>query len=185
MRCVARSIVVLGALALPLAAQDTCKSGPQPGARPGPYSSVGVTGPHRGISHCFICETGDKPAIIIFARTFSEPLGKLANGIDKALAKHKDAALHAWITFVNEDQAKVDGQIVQWAKKHAVGTVPVAVFEDVGGPPSYRLAANADVTVLFSVNQKVVTNFAFREGELTESRIEEVLKAVPEFVKKR
>jgi hypothetical protein len=180
-----RCTILLGAVAAPLAAQDTCKSGPQAGARPGPYSSVVVTGPHRGTSHCFICETADKPAVIIFARTWSEPLGKLANGIDKALAKHKDADLCAWITFLNEDQAKIDGAIVKWSQKHAVGTVPIAVFEDIGGPPSYRLASNADVTVLLSVKQKVVVNFAFRDGELTDGRIEEVLKAVPELVKKR
>ena len=57
-------------------------------------------------------------------------------------------------------------------------------FEDVGGPPSYRLASNADVTVLLSVNQKVVANFAFRDGELSDGRIEEVLKAVPGIIKK-
>ena len=59
-----------------------------------------------------------------------------------------------------------------------------SVFEDVGGPPSYKLARDADVTVLLYVKQKVVANFAFREGELTGARIDEVLKAVPELVKK-
>src|SRR5713226_369164 len=122
MKYLIRPAVLVCALAVPVAAQDICKSGPQPGARPGPYSSVVVTGSNRGTSHCFICETADKPVVIIFARTFSEPLGKLASGVDKALAKHKDADLRAWITFLNEDQAKVDGKIVKWAQKHAVGT---------------------------------------------------------------
>ena len=184
MKSLVRVLVLVCILAAPAVAQDACKSGLQPGARPGPYSSVVVTGPNRGTSHCFICETADKPAVIIFARTWSEPLGKLAHGIDKALAQHKDADLRAWITFLNEDQAKVDSKIVKWAQKHALGTVPIAVFEDVGGPPSYKLAASADVTVLLSVNQKVVANFAFREGELSDGRIEEVLKAVPPLVKK-
>src|SRR5262249_28170165 len=53
-----------------------CKSGPHPGPRPGPYSSVVCTGPNRGTLHCYICETADKPAVIIFARHQTETLGK-------------------------------------------------------------------------------------------------------------
>jgi len=167
-----------------LDAQQPWQSGLQPGVRPGPYSSICATGPNRGISHCFICETGDKPAVILFARAVSEPLGKLANGVEKAVAKHKDAELRAWVTILDNDQPGVDPKIVQWSRKHALASVPVAVFEDAGGPPSYKLARDADVTVLLFVKQKVVANFAFRAGELTDARMEEVLKAIPELVKK-
>ena len=176
--------VVLTLAGVAVSAQDPCKSGLQAGARPGPYSSVVVTGPNRGTSHCFICETADKPAVIIFARSLGDTLGKLAHGVDKALGQHKDSDLRAWITFLYEDESSMNGKIQKWAQKHAVGSVPLAVFEDVGGPPAYKLARDADVTVLLSVNQKVVTNFAFREGELTEARIEEVLKSVSALVKK-
>jgi hypothetical protein len=167
-----------------LVGQEPCRSGLQPGVRPGPYSSVVVTGPNRGTSHCFICETADKPAIIVFARTLNDSLGKLAHGLDRAVVEHKDADLRAWITFLHEDQAGIDAKLVKWAQKHAVSSVPLAVFEELGGPPSYKLARDADVTVLLSVKQKVVANFAFREGELTDARIDEVLKAVPQLVKK-
>jgi hypothetical protein len=165
-------------------AQEPWRSGLETGARPGPYSSVVICGTNRGTTHCFICDTGDKPAVIIFARELSDPLGKLAHGLDVALAKHKDANLRSWITFLHEDQTKVDAAISKWAKKHAVGNVPLAVFEDLGGPPAYHLARDADVTVMLALNQKVVANFAFRAGELTDARIDEVLKAVPELVKK-
>jgi hypothetical protein len=60
--------------------------------------------------------------------------------------------------------------------------VPLGVFEDTVGPPAYRLAPEADVTVLLSVKQRVVANFAFRQGELTEAAVAEVLKAVPKAV---
>jgi hypothetical protein len=68
--------------------------------------------------------------------------------------------------------------VVAWAQKHALRTVPVAVFEDAAGPPSYRLAAEADVTVLLSVRQRVAANFAFRSGELNDAAMAEVLKAL-------
>ncbi|HYV38050.1 MAG TPA: tetratricopeptide repeat protein [Gemmataceae bacterium] len=165
--------------------QDSAiQAGLERGSRPGPYASVVVTGTQRGTSHCFICETADKPAVIIFARSQTDGLGKLAAGVDKAIAKNKDADLRSWITFLHADQSSMDAKILQWARQHAITNIPTAVFEDVGGPPSYKLSKDADVTVLLSVNQKVVATFTFRSGELTEVRIAEVLKGVAELVKK-
>jgi hypothetical protein len=160
---------------------EPCVSGLSPGQRPGPYTFVMSTGPQRGQLHCYICETADKPAVDIFARNLSDPLGKLLRGVDKALVDHKTAELRAWVTFLHEDQSSIDAKVVDWGKKHAVRGVPLGVFEDAGGPPSYRLAKDADVTVLLSVKQKVVANFAFRAGELTDEKIAEVLKAVPQI----
>ncbi|HLN29744.1 MAG TPA: hypothetical protein VK395_18505 [Gemmataceae bacterium] len=159
-----------------------CQSGLQPGQRPGPYAAVISTGPHRGESYCYICETAERPAVVVFARSLSDPLGKLAQQLDKAVADHKKADLRCWITFLNEDQVHFDAKVVQWGLKHAIRSIPLGVFEEAGGPPSYRLAADADVTVLLFVKQKVVANFAFREGELKEEKIAEVVKALPRIL---
>jgi hypothetical protein len=159
-------------------------SGLQPGERPGPYSSLVITGTHRGTPHCFICETLDKPAVIVFARNPDGSLGKLAAALANAQTKHQDAGLRAWITFLHEDHTAVDAKLLKWSREHSAATLPLAVFEDVGGPPSYRLSADAEVTILCFVQQKVVANFSFRAGELTDARIDEVLKSLPELVKK-
>jgi hypothetical protein len=164
-------------------AAEPIVSGLRPGQRPGPYSSLVSVGAERGQAHCFICATGDRPAVIVFARTLSDPLGKLARGLDKALADHKDAELRAWVTFLSNDQTALDPKVVAWSKKHALRRVPLSVFEDEVGPPSYLLDRDADVTVLLVVKQKVVRNFAFRAGELNDARIAEVLKAIPQITK--
>jgi hypothetical protein len=171
--------VVLLVLASAAAASDPCVSGLKSGQRPGPYSALVAVGPQRGQSHCYVCETADRPAAVVFARTLSDPLAKLVRGLDKALIDHKTADFRAWVTFLSDDQPTLDPQVVAWAKKHAIRHVPLAVFEDVVGPPSYRLARDADVTVLVFVKQKVVANFAFRANELSEEAIAEVLKAIP------
>jgi hypothetical protein len=170
------------ALAGVLSAAGPCVSGLQPGQRPGPYAAVVSTGPQRGQSHCYICETADKPAVVVFARSLSEPLGKLVRGLDRAVLDHKAADLRAWVTFLNEDQPALDPQVVRWGQKYGVRGVPLAVFEAADGPPSYRLAHDADVTVMLFVKQKVVRNFAFRAGELTDARVADVLKALPQIV---
>src|SRR5438309_3428653 len=101
--------------------QDPCRSGLQPGQRPGPYAALVATGPQRGQAHCFICETADRPAVIVFARTLSDPLGKLVHKLDRALAQHKAADLRAWVTFLSDDQTSLDPKVLQWGQKHATG----------------------------------------------------------------
>jgi hypothetical protein len=175
-----RSAMLCAAL-LPVGAlaAEPCVSGLAAGQRPGPYAAVVSVGPQRGQSHCFICETADRPAVVVFARSLSDPLGRLAQGLDRAVQDHKALDLRAWVTLLHEDQLTLDPQVVKWAKANALRNVPVGVFEDTVGPPTYKLNREADVTVLVFVNQKVTANFAFRAGELTDARIAEVLRAVP------
>src|SRR5216683_6982894 len=96
------------------AAEGPCVSGLVPGKKPGPYAALVSVGTQRGQSHCYICETEDRPAVIVFARNLDEPLGKLVRGLDKALADHKAADLCAWVTFLGEDQAVLDPKILEW-----------------------------------------------------------------------
>ncbi len=175
----ALTVAVMGAAAEP------CVSGPRVGQRPGPYSFVMCTGPERGKSHCYICETADRPAVIVFCRSTGDGLGKLAAKLDAAAAAHKAAELRTWITLLAEDQSKVDAAVLAWAKKHAVRNVPVGVFEDVEGPPAYRIHKDADVTVLLSVKQKVVANHTFRAGELTDAKIAAVIADIAKIVPKK
>jgi hypothetical protein len=175
--CVAVCAVVSNALA-----SDPCVSGLSPGQKPGPYSAIVAVGTERGQAHCFICDTAEHPAVIVFARHVDDSLAKLVTGIDKALADNKKAELRGWVTFLNDDQTKFDPQVVDWAKKHAIRNVPMAVLEDPVGPPTYKLNREAEVTVILYTKHKVVNNFAFRSGELTEERIAEVLKALPQLL---
>ncbi|HLW66947.1 MAG TPA: hypothetical protein VKS79_16650 [Gemmataceae bacterium] len=177
-------VFVLSELAV-ARAQELCVSGLAPGQKPGPYSFVVSTGKERGQSTCFICQTEDKPAVIIFARKPSDDLGKLAADLDKAVADPKNVPLRGWVTFISDNQPKMDPQVVQWGQKHAIRNLPLGVFEDNDGPPSYRLNKDAEVTILLFVKQKVVANFAFRAGELNDTARADVLKAVPKILEKK
>jgi hypothetical protein len=69
--------------------------------------------------------------------------------------------------------------LAKWSKSQGIKNAPVGAFEDVDGPPSYKLHNDADVTVLLFVKEKVVANFAYRPGEFTEKQIPEVMKHLP------
>ncbi|OAI54290.1 hypothetical protein AYO44_15220 [Planctomycetaceae bacterium SCGC AG-212-F19] len=168
-----------------VAVADPCVSGLSPGTRPGPYSFVLSTGANRGQSQCFICETADRPAVVIFARTLNDAVGKLTAQVDKQVTANKAADVRAWITFLHNDQAGFDKDLVQWTQKHGLKVLPAGVFEDLDGPPSYKLKREADVTVLLFVKRKVVANFAYRAGELTDEAIGEVMKTFPRIVENK
>jgi hypothetical protein len=173
------------ALALTLRAADPCVSGVPTGKRPGPYSFLVATGQQRGQQTCYICEQheGNKPAAVVFARDLSEPLGKLLGKLEAAGAPAKDSGYKVWMTQL-ADKADLDA-LAKWAQKQGLKAVPVGAFEDADGPPSYKLNKDADVTVLLFAKQKVVANFAFRPGELTDKQIDEIVKAVPQLFEKK
>src|SRR5207248_11241320 len=122
-----RPFLLMAILLAPvLCAAEPLVSGLKPGQRPGPYSAVVCTGPERGKLHCYICEAADRPVVILLARKTSEPLGKLAQGVDQALTTHKMAELRGWVTIFNEDQSTVDAEVVQWGKTHGLGNLTLA-----------------------------------------------------------
>jgi len=177
-----RSILLLLLFPAFADAAEPCVSGIPVGGRPGPYSFLVATGPQRGQQTCFICEQDDKPTAVIFARTLSEPLGKLVVKLDAEVPKRKDAGFKVWVTQL---AAKADlDALAKWAKTSAIKNAPVGAFEDVDGPPAYKLDESADVTVLLFAKKKVVANFAFRTGELTDDAIAGIAKELPKLFAK-
>jgi hypothetical protein len=165
------------------AEEPAFKFGLTVGQRPGPYAFVLATGPQRGQAFCYICDTGDKPAAIIFARSLTDPLGKLAARLDQAAADGTVPLMRTWLTLLDDGkQPDLERRLVAWGLQHAIKTMPLGIFDDEVGPPSYRLNRDAQATVLLFVKQKVVANFAFRAGEITEAKIAEVAKAL-DFLK--
>jgi len=160
-------------------AEDPCVSGVPVGRRPGPYSFLVATGKERGQQTCYICEQheGNRPAAVVFARSTTDELAKLLARLEKAGLGKTDSGYKVWMTLLAE-RADLDA-LATWAQRKGLKTVPVGAFEDADGPPSYKLHKDADVTVLLFTKQKVIANFAFRAGELTDKCIDEVVKTVP------
>lgn len=177
MRCLIRACAFLGlawaALSSSSFGKEPCVSGPQVGQRPGPYSFLVASGPQRGQPTCYVCETAEKPGAIVFARSLSEPLAKVLAICDGAVAARPNDAMRAWMTVLGERTIGLD-DLGRWATRSGLKSVPVGVFDDPVGPPSYKLADDADVTILLFENRKVVANFAFRAGEIDATALQQV-----------
>ena len=169
---------MLFALTLALAA-DPCLSGIPIGGRPGPYSFLVATGPERGKPTCYICEQEKKPAAVVFFRTRTDAVGKLLAKLDAEMTARKDSGFKAWATQLT-DTAELDA-LAKWGGTHGLKAVALGAFEDADGPPAYKLARDAEVTVLLFTDRKVVANFAYRAAELTPEATADVLAAMPKL----
>jgi len=166
------------------ASADPCVSGIPQGQKPGPYSFLVATGPQRGQQTCYVCETAEKPGVIVFARKLSDPLGKLLVKCDDWLLNQPKDTARAWMTVLGEKTVSLD-DLAKWAKQAGLKNLPVGVHDDPIGPPTYKLHDEADVTVLLFVNKKVIANFAFRAGELNDESIKKVTAALSTLTLKK
>jgi hypothetical protein len=158
-------------------AKDPCVSGLQIGQRPGPFSFLVASGPQRGQLTCYVCETAEKPGIIVFTRSLSDPLARLVGACDQTISARPKDSVHAWMTVLGEKTVAIE-DLSKWAKQAGLKSMPVGVFDDPVGPPSYKLADDADVTILLFIDHKVVANFAFRKGELDDASSKRVIEEI-------
>lgn len=169
---------------IPSRASDPCVSGLQPGQKTGPYSFLVATGPQRGQQTCYVCETAEKPAVVVFSRKLSKPLGQLVVKCNDWVGTQPKDTARSWMTVLGEKTVSLD-DLAKWAKQAGIQSVPVGVFDDPVGPPSYKLSGEAEVTVLLWVNRKIVANFAFRENELNDEAIKKIGEAMGKLVEKK
>lgn len=158
-------------------------SGPQPGSKFGPYAFLIATGPNRGTSHCYVCETGADPAVIVLARSTSEPLGNFLQQLDRDLSKFQDAKLRAWATMVGLNQPSEEPKLAAWSKRFGLRHIPLGIYEDPLGPPGYRLHQDADLTILLVHKNKVLHNLAYRKDGFTALEAKKLLDLIPKIVK--
>lgn len=179
-----RILSCLAILASAAIAGEPLASGPAVGQKPGPYSFLVASGPERGQQTCFVCETAEKPGVIVFARSISSPLAKLMTECDGAIAARPKDTVRGWMTVLGEKSAGLD-DLGKWSKQHGLATMPVGVFDDAVGPPSYKLSTDADVTVILFVDRKVTGTFAYRTGELDGAAAKKVAAAVTALGQKK
>lgn len=166
-----------------LAVAAEIKSGPQPGEKvPGPFTPLNVTGEAAGKKNCLYCSNGDNPVAVVFARCGDCPMTqKLIKQLDKATCENEKAEMGSYVVFC-ADEEKMEDKLKDFAKKDGLKKIILSI-DSPSGPGNYKINKDADVTVVLYKNRKVVSNYAFKKGELNDAGIETVLKDVPKIVK--
>ena len=113
--------------------------------------------------------------VSIFAREITEDLTSLVKQVDAVVAKNKDKKMAAFVVLLSDDPDAAEPKLKELAKKHKIKSTPLTVFDGVAGPRNYKIAKDADVTVLMWSRQKVKVNHAFRKGSLNKASIKQVV----------
>ena len=105
----------------------------------------------------------------------------LVKKIDEATAKHADDEMGSFVVVCTADQDGTAKKLKELARKEKIRHTVLTVY-DAAGPEDYKLAKEADVTVLLYVDKEVKANYAFRKGEMTDKDIEKILAGLPKIL---
>ena len=113
----------------------------------------------------------------IQAREITENLASLVKQIDALVddPSKPRVGCHAFVVYITDDPDAAEEKLAEVAKKHGIKNTPLTVFDGVSGPGGYKIAADAEVTVMMWHKNKVAINHAFGKGELTEAAIKKVV----------
>ena len=108
---------------------------------------------------------------MVFARKTGSGLTSLVKKLDEAQSKNKK--MKSFICFLSDDE-KLGDELKALAEKQGIKNTVLAI-DNVAGPAAYKVAKEAEYTVLFYNKRKVEVNHAFRAGELNEKAVATVV----------
>jgi hypothetical protein len=178
--CVAAALVLGNAYAEEKGGK--IQSGPQVGEKlAGPFHPLNVTGSRAGEKNCLYCANGENPVAMIFAREVTPEVARLIKRIDEATIKNKGAEMGSFVVFLS-DEAGLEKQLKKLASDNNIKETVLSI-DNPGGPQGYKVARDADVTVVLYVKHTAKVNHAFKKGQLNDKAIDKIVSEVPQIVK--
>src|SRR5947209_1413777 len=117
---------------------------------------------------------------MVFAREVSDPLTSLVKKIDAATAKNNDNKMGSFVVFCNDDEA-LEKNLKALAEKEKLEHI-VLTIDNPQGPSKYKIAKEADVTVVLYTKGEVKANYAFRKGELKDKDIDQIVADISKIL---
>lgn len=160
-----------------VAIADDLESGLQVGDSPGAFNVKDVTGPNKGRSLCYRCQFGGRGVVNIQARTITPELSNLVKEIDALVDSPSDrkGQKKAFVVLLTDDPDAAKTELEKVAKDKELKNTPLTIFDGIAGPRGYKIAEDADVTVMVWNKQKVKVNHSFKSGKLDKKAIEQIV----------
>ncbi len=181
---VAALLLVVGSLS----AADL-KSGLQPGQKVPAFdvekcSGAVNDGRSVGDNFCYRCMLGNKPVVMVFARTADDSLVSLVKELEKSIEKNSDQKLSSFVNLLGKDGDALKAKAKDFGTKNKLENVAVVVpHEHETGPAGYNVNPEADVTVLIYRNGTVEANHAVAAGKLDKKEIESIVADTAKILK--
>ena len=130
--------------------------------------------------------------VSIFAREITDDLTSLVKELDRVVGENGKAKkkkkvkgkakgqqpMAAFVVLLSDDPDADEKTLQALAKKEGIKNVPLTIFDGISGPPRYKIAKDADVTVMMWAGLTVKSNHAFAEGEFNADSVGKILDEV-------
>jgi hypothetical protein len=120
---------------------------------------------------------------VIFAREISDPLTSLVKKIDEATAKNSDCKMGSFVVFCSKEEG-LEKKLKELASKEKLSKT-ILTLDNPAGPSDYKIAKDADVTVILYTKKTAKVNHAFKKGEMKESDVEKILGELDQILPKK
>lgn len=168
------AFTVLASAAMTTNAADI-QSGLQVGDYPGAYHVADITGPSAGKKLCYRCKYGARPVVNIFARKMDANVTKLISELDGVVGKNRDSQMAAFVVVLTDTPDAQEAALKTTATKHGIKNTPLTVFENSVGPNKYKIAKEADITVMMWADSEVKVNHAMKAADLNTAAIAKII----------
>ena len=121
--------------------------------------------------------------VAIFTRSITDDLTSLVKQIDDQVAQNEDKKMASFVILLSNDPDADEAKLKTLAEKAGIKHVPLTVFDGIAGPPNYKIAEDAEVTVLHWLERKTVVNHAFAKGKLDKDGVKKVVDSTAEILK--
>ena len=119
----------------------------------------------------------------MFAREITDNLTSLVKQIDEKVGAHKDEKMAAFVVLLTDDPDAIEPQLKKLAEKQKIENTPLTLFDGVAGPPDYKIAEEAEVTVMMWVGGEVKVNYVFEKGKLDKKAVASIVRDTEKILK--
>jgi hypothetical protein len=158
-------------------------SGPQVGEQVGAFTVTKVAGNaddgvDAGKTLCYRCRMGQRPVVMVFARSADEKLAKFLKKLEEEIEEHQDTKLTAFVNMIGTDEEALKKSAADFVAKHGLTRVAFVVpTQAKDGPENLKIAPDADLTVVCYKEGTVKANHAFAAGGLSDDKIDAIVHA--------
>lgn len=118
----------------------------------------------------------------VFARTTDDNLASLAKKVEKQLATGRGLGMKGFLVILSDDATKSAAALRKLAEKQGIKHMPLTVYSKVAGPKKYKIAKDAEITVITWKKGKVMSNHSFAKGKLDKKGIATIAKSINALV---
>jgi hypothetical protein len=157
------------------------RSGPQVGDLVGAFQVVKAAGAvddgvSAGDELCYRCRMGNRPVVMVFARTANDSLAGLVKQLDEVVAANKEKKMGSFVNLLGDKPNELKSEAKSFVAKNKIENIPFVVPEESQtGPSEYNINPKADVTVLIYRQGKVAANHALAAGGLNDDEIKKIV----------